>query len=202
MFQTNYSHVEAALVQAYSVPDKAVGAFRGQLGNMQKLGLFGPKNMPGRGAALVYGPDQFHRLVFACELSEFGVGPATVLALVEALWESRLVQIFKKAEDAAERDPGPDDIVIHMGGVRLMTSAWSRLDAVPNVNWCTLRKLPNNIESWMRMGARDPLPARALVVNLSSRLRQFHDALVAERHAALADLHVSQAGKKRRKGVA
>ena len=46
--------------------------------------------MPGRGKALQYGSDQFHRLIFACELFEFGVGPATVLALVELLWESRL----------------------------------------------------------------------------------------------------------------
>jgi hypothetical protein len=184
LFETSYSHVEAALVQTYGVPVKAVGAFRGRLGNLQKLGLFGPKNMPGRGAALRYGPDQFHRLIFACELFECGVGPATVLALVEQLWESRLKQIFKKAEHAAERgdDPGPDDIVMHMGGVRLMTDAWS--EAVPNVNSCTLRKLPSHMEVWMRMGARDRLPSRALVVNLSSRLRQFH--------AALADLHMGE----------
>jgi hypothetical protein len=174
LFETSYSHVEAALTQAYGVPDKALSAFRGRLGNLQKLGLFGPKNMPGRGAALRYGPDQFHRLIFACELFEFGVSPAMVLALVEALWESRLDQIFKKAEHAAERDPGPDDIVMHMGGVHLMTDAWS--DAVPNVNSCTLRKLPNHMQVWMRMGARDRLPARALIVNLTSRLRQFHAA--------------------------
>ena len=186
MFETSYSHVEAALVQAYGVPDKAVGAFRGRLGNMQKLALFGPKNMPGRGAALRYGPDQFHRLIFACELSEFGIGPATVLALVKTLWEGRLAQIFKKAERAAERESGPDDIVMHMGGVRLMTDAWS--EAVPDVNSCPLRKLPSHMEVWMRMGARDRLPSRALVVNLSSRLRQFH--------TALADLHMAETGKK------
>jgi hypothetical protein len=177
MFETSYSHVEAALVQAYGVPDKAVGAFRGRLGNLQKLGLFGKKNMPGRGSVLHYGPDQFHRLVFACELFEFGVGPATVLALVESLWESTLDPIFKKAERPAfiRRDAGPDDIVMHMGGVRLMTDTWS--DAVPNVNYCMLHKLPNYMQDWMRMGDRDSLPARALVVNLSSRLRQFHYAL-------------------------
>lgn len=189
MFETSYGHVEAALVQVYGIPDKAVGAFRGRIGNLQKLGLFGAKNMPGRGAALRYGPDQLHRLIFACELFEFGVGPATVLALVKALWESSLNQIFKKAEQAAQRDPGLDDIVMHMGGVRLMTNAWSR--AVPNVNSCPLRKLPYYMEDWMRMGGRDRLPARALVLNLSSRLRQFH--------TALADLmpEMPETGKKR-----
>jgi hypothetical protein len=185
MFDTSYSHVEAALVQTYGVPDKAVTAFRGRLGNLQKKGLFGRPNMPGRGAALRYGPDQFHRLVFACELSEFGVGPATVLTLVETLWESRLKQIFKKAERG---NPGPDDVILHMGGVHLMTGAWS--DAVPNVNSCTLNKLPTYAREWMRMGAGDP-PARALIVNLSSRLRRFH--------AALADSHMVEieAGKKK-----
>ena len=150
--------------------------------------------MPGRGAALVYGPDQFHRLIFACELSEIGVGPATVLGLVEGLWERRLAPIFKKAEHVAfrDRDPGPDDIVIHMDGVRLMTGAWLKSDPVPNVNSCPLGKLPSHMEAWMRMGERDRLPARALVVNLSSRLRSFHDAL--------RDLHLPEiaADKKRR----
>jgi hypothetical protein len=194
LFETSYSHVESALTKAYGVPDKALSAFRGRLGNLQKLGLFGPKNMPGRGAALRYGPDQFHRLIFACELSEIGVGPATVLALVETLWESKLAPIFKKAEHVAarNRDPGPDDIVIHMGGVRLMTGAWSKSDPVPNVNSCPLGKLPSHMEAWMRLGERDRLPARALVVNLSSRLRSFHEAL--------SDLHLPEiaADKKRR----
>ncbi len=174
-FRTSYRHVEAALVQTYRVPAHAVGAFRGRLGNLQKLGLFGPKNMPGRGAALVYGPDQLHRLVFACELFEFGIfSPATVMNLVQALWASRLKKIFDKAEDAAFRrdGPGPDDIVMHMGGVHLMTSSWS--DAIPNVNACVLSKLPGYVDAWMRM---DRLPARALIMNLSSRLRQFHITL-------------------------
>lgn len=177
MFDTSYGQVEAALVQAYRIPDKAVAAFRGRLGNLQRKGLFGAENMPGRGAALVYTPDMFHRLVFCCELFEFGIfSPATVLALVELLWESRLSQIFKKAEHAGRRDdPGPDDVIMHMGGVSLMTDTWS--DAVPNVNYCTLQKLNDHMQVWMRMGKDDRLPARALVVNLSSRLRLFHTAL-------------------------
>ncbi len=180
-----------ALVQAYGIPPKAVGAFRGRLGNLQKLGLHGAKNMPGRGAAPRYGADQYHRLIFACELFEVGIGPATVLALVDALWESRIAPIFKKAEYPAERDPGPDDVIMLFGGVRLMTDTWS--DAVPNVNSCTLRKLSDHIALWMGMGSRDRLPARALIVNLSSRLRAFH--------TALADLHWAEikAEKKRAK---
>ena len=193
MFETSYGHVEAALVRAYGVADKAVGAFRGRLGNLQKQGLLGPKNMPGRGAALRYGPDQFHRLIFACELFECGIGPATALTLVEARWENRIALIFRKAEQAAaKRDqPGPDDIVMHFGGIRLMTDSWS--DAAPNVNSCTLVKLPDHMRVWMNMGVEDRLAARALTVNLSSRLRVFH--------RALADTHFAEiaAEKKRMK---
>ena len=193
MFVTGYGHVEAALVRAYDIPDKAVGAFRGRLGNLQKRGLLGSKNMPGRGAALRYGPDQFHRLIFACDLFEFGIGPATVLALVDALWENRIAPIFEKAERAVERNPNPtpDDIVIHFGGVHLMTDSWS--DAVPNVNSCTLAKLPDHMRVWMDMGVGGRLPARALIVNLSSRLRVFHKAL--------SDTHFPEieVEKKRRK---
>jgi hypothetical protein len=41
----------------------------------------------------------------------------------------------------------------------------------------------------MRLGADDRLPARALIVNLSSRLRQFH--------AALADLHPGEINREK-----
>jgi hypothetical protein len=179
MFTTSYRHVEGALVAAYGVPEKALGAFRGRLGSLQKQGILGKANMPGRGTPLSYGPDQFHRLIFACELFEFGVSPATVQNLVAARWERKLAPLFKKAEQAAASDPGPHDIVLHMGGVRQMTDAWS--DAVPNVNSCKLVDLPKHVQVWMR---GDRLPARALIVNLSSRLRRFH--------AALSELHPTE----------
>src|SRR5215468_3870814 len=75
MFETSYSVVEQALMRTYDIPDKALGAFRGRLGNLQKQGIFGPTNMPGRGRALIYTSDMQHRLIFACELFEFGVSP-------------------------------------------------------------------------------------------------------------------------------
>lgn len=179
MFETSYSVVESALVSAYKVPRKAVGAFRGRLGHLQRQGLFGARHMPGKGRALVYTADQFHRLVFACEALEFGLSRATVLALVKSQWERRLRKIFQDAERAARIDPGPNgdntggDIILHMGGVSLMT------DTVPNINSCELRKLPDHMAAWMRMTPADPagLPPRALVVNLSMRLRAFHAAL-------------------------
>jgi hypothetical protein len=153
--------------------------------------------MPGKGVALRYGPDQCHRLLFASEAFEFGIAPSVILALVKAHWDGRLRQIFKDAEKAAERDHGPGDIIMHMGGVRLMTDGWS--DAVPNVNSCRLSKLSDNMLAWMRMGRDDPVPPRALVVNLSARLRSFHSALAAVHMTELSDEHVGRSDMTRKR---
>ena len=196
MFETpRFSTVEAALVQTYRIPAKAVGAFRSRLGALQKAGLFGSKNRPGKGVALRYGPDQFHRLIFVCELFEFGVAPSVVLRLVKSLWERRLRKIFSDAEDAVMKcqdAAGPDDVILHMGGARLMVDGFS--DAVPNVNSCTLSELSNNMSMWMSIKPDDPsrLPPRALVTNLSMRLRAFHTALGP---AYMNELRAERAGK-------
>jgi hypothetical protein len=192
MFTTSYGHVESALVRTYDLPDKATAAFRGRLGGLQKQGLLGAENRPGRGVALNYGPDQIHRFIFACELFEFGAAPSTILNLVKARWDKTLAPIFKKAETAAEHNLGPKDLVLHMGGIRLMTDTWS--DAIPNVNSCTVADLPKHVQVWMR---GDGLPARALIVNLSSRLRDFHAAL-AKLHPA--EIERQKAETKRTKG--
>jgi hypothetical protein len=190
-FKAPYSVVEGGLIAAYHVPEKALGAFRGRLGHLQRRGLFGPRKRPGRGVALTYRPDQLHRLIFACEALEFGFSPALILDLVKTLWVRKkphrgLRDIFEKAEAAAMIDPGEtgdntgQDIIMHMGGVRLLTDPW--WNAVPNVNFCELRQLPYDMAMWMRMTPTDPsgLPPRALVTNLSMRLRAFHTALAAK----------------------
>ena len=187
-FETSYRHVEAALVQTYGVPATAIPTFRSRLGNLQKQGLLGRDNMPGRGQALVYGPDQIHRLIFACEMSEVGIGPATILELVELLWKTKLVPVFKKAEDVAfaHDTVTPRDIILTVGGPRLMTGEWTG-DSMLNVDSRTLADLPKHMDVWMKGGER--LPARALIVNLSSRLRQFH--------AAFADTHFPEIAREK-----
>jgi hypothetical protein len=179
MFEIGYSAVEPALVRTYRVRDKNLGAFRGRLTALQKQGLLGAA--PGKGIALRYKatPDLLHRLVFACEMLQFGISPAVVLGIVEAQWERRLRKIFRDAEDAVpQRDPGPgpDDVVLHFAA-RVMTDTWS--DAVPAVNSCRLRNLPSNLEMWMAMKADDPmgLPPRVVLTNLTMVLRAFHTAL-------------------------
>jgi hypothetical protein len=205
MFEAGYGAVETALVQGYRVPDDAVGAFRGRLAALQKQGFLG--TTPGKGIALTYTPDLLHRLVFACEMFQFGISPAVVLGIVEAQWERRLRKIFRDAEDAAERDPGPNDVILHLAA-RVMTDTWS--DVVPAVNACPLRKLPSNIAMWMKMTPDDPmgLPPRVLVTNLSAALRTFHanfarsftDEQRAERTGKVEAQAIPRASRRKRKG--
>jgi hypothetical protein len=174
-------------------------AFRARLTNLQKQALHGTGKMPGRGTPLDYGPDEIHRLIFACEAFELGLPPGVVLLLVKTLWKNRLHQIFARAENAAMSEPTDGDIVFCMGGVRLMTDLWS--DAVPNLNACELRRLPDHMAAWMRMTPTDPagLPPRALIVNLSMRLRTFHDALARVNSHTLRDNRGKGTEQKRRK---
>jgi hypothetical protein len=171
------------------------------LSNLQKLGVLGEDARVGRGAPLEYTPDMMHRLVLALELCELGISPATAVALIAAHWEQKLKAICAAAErnNPAVRgdtpiDPG-DDVIVHFGGVTLRTGSLKgvRLPTIPNINHCLLRKLPGHIEQWMKIGRPGDLPPRALLVNLSARLRAFHavlspaymEELRAERHAAI-----------------
>jgi hypothetical protein len=155
------------------------------LSNLQKLGALGAQARVGRGAALRYGPTELHRLVLTLEFCELGIPPATAVGLVNQYWESKLKAICRDAErnNPAMRGGEPiklgDDIVVHLGGISLRTGLLrgEQFPGVPNINRCKLRELPGYIEQWMMMTPDDPVPPRALVVNLSARLRRFHAAL-------------------------
>ena len=98
MFQiSTYAVIERALAATYDVAQEDVPALRSRLGALQRGGLFGAAR-PGKGRKLAYGPDQFHRLVFALELTAFGIAPSLILELVESFWDSKLHSIFSAAE--------------------------------------------------------------------------------------------------------
>jgi hypothetical protein len=188
-FETSWKPLAAALVATFAVRKADTGKFLAKLTNAQRLGVLGIS--PGKGTALVYTPDLMHRLFFAAEAFELGLANATVVALVDSLWTRRLRKIFDAAEGAAMRPASDDDIVLYMGGIRLMATA------VPNINSCTRQQLPDHVASWMKMGAMDDpggMPPRMIVVNLSARLRRFHtefartymDDLAAERREQMA----------------
>jgi hypothetical protein len=194
MFQSSYGAVEKTLAVAYGIPDSVrETGFRGWIGNLQKLGVLGEAARVGRGAALKYGPDELHRFVLAIELSELGLPPATAVALISAYWDTKFKAIFRAAEESIVRDEAREnDIIIHLGGIALRSGAWlapkSKFPGVPNINRCRLHELPKYMEIWMRIGDEPTgLRPRALVVNLSSRLRAFHTAFAASFTAAAPD---------------
>jgi hypothetical protein len=177
VFEVSFRPVEAALVRTYGVGARDLGRFRSRLTFLQKGGLLGVS--PGKGKALRYTPDLVHRMLFAMEVAELGVSPAGILGTVADLWESRIRRIFEQAETARRAPSGPDDIVMMLGGISLTVGAWtSTARALPNVNGFPLHRLAGTLDLLMRY---DKPPPRAVVVNLSARLRTFHAAL-AEAH--------------------
>jgi hypothetical protein len=179
----SFASVEAALVSTYRIAPVDRGRFRARLTFLQRGGLFGAEHRPGKGTRLTYEVDQLRRTIFCLELAELGIGPAVQLKLVADFWESRIRPIFTKAEAAAERpsrdgkDESGRDVILFMTGVALMAGAWAGV--VPNINHTTLSELPATMALAMRpLGKDDPLLPRVLAVNLTARLRRFHDALV------------------------
>jgi hypothetical protein len=211
MFEIPYGAVERALAVAHNVPDAVRQAgFRSMLSNLQKLGALGAQARVGRGAALKYTPTELHRLVLTLEFCELGIPPATAVSLVNTYWESKLKAIIGAAErGVVHEEPPGNDVIIHLGGVSLRTGSLrgERFPGVPNINQCKFSELPSYIKQWMAMTPSDPVPPRALVVNLSARLRTFHSALAdaymdelrAERPATLPGEQPRPKARKARK---
>lgn len=178
MFETSYGPIERALATTHGISDAVRQAgFRSMLSNLQKLGALGARARVGRGAALKYGPTELHRLILTLEFCELGIPPATAVALVDTYWQPKLKEIIADAERVVGRkEPSSNDVIIHLGGVSLRTGALKgeRFPGVPNINRCKLSELPKYIAQWMAMTPNDPVPPRALVLNLSARLRAFH----------------------------
>jgi hypothetical protein len=173
----SFASVEAALMASYRVAPADQARFRARLTHAQRGGLFDVR--PGKGTRLVYGPDELHKLLLICELSELGLPPAVQLELVAALWERRFQGIFRSAETAAMHPPGRHDIVLLLIGPSLMIGGWA--DSVPNVNHCRLDQIAQLLDLAMR-GDDAALPARVMMANISARLRNFH--------TCLADVHL------------
>jgi hypothetical protein len=172
--------VERALAVAYDIPQALRPAgFRSMVANLQKLGALGPQARVGRGRTLTYTPLELHRFLLALELSEFGLAPATAVSIIETYWETKLEPIVDAAlTRLMHGEPGGGDVILCLRGVTLRTASLrGEAPGVPNIDQCSLDQLPIAMATWMTATANDPAPPRALVVNLSARLRAFHTAL-------------------------
>jgi len=202
LFEVTYTRVEAALVNAYGVRKRDLGAFRARLTFWQKGGVLGVS--PGKGRALHYTPDLVHRLIFSIELAECGASPAMVVSTIQDFWDKRIRRVFERAELAARNPSGPRDIVFELGNISLMIGSWaSTAKALPNINCCKLSKLADHMALWMNDSDPSRAP-RVVVVNLSERLRRVHAGLAATPESDRS--HAAQPKQKenahRRKGAA
>jgi hypothetical protein len=188
-----YAKVEAAAVRAYGITADKVGTFRGRLSALQKANLFGADMRPGKGVPLQYLAREIHKIVFALELTELGLPPAVILRLVNDFWDSRLGLIFGKAEHAIEHPTAGGDVVLILGGVSLLTHQDNLELAVPNINHTTKARLMARLEFAIDDKS---LPARAVMVNLSARLRRFHNALDGRGEASEASPKTKPRAKK------
>lgn len=207
-----YSSIEAALVSAYGVNQRDLGAFRARLTFWQKLGALGVK--PGKGKPIKYGGDELHRLIFCLELAECGATPQMVVGTIADLWEKRIRRHFERAEAAIRTTPAdaafevatgkrPRDIALFLAYQSLMIGGWdSTAKALPNVNACELARLPDNISLVMNDSALRR-PPRVLVINLSERLRRVHAALAgaweSEQPTTAAHTKAKRNTRKRRR---
>jgi hypothetical protein len=154
-------------------------AFRARINYFQRAKVLGDQAEVGNGRRNAYSIVQIERWLACLELTELGLSPTTAAGLVTEYWDA-FEPIFRDAHASVARDPGPDDIALCIGGVHLMSGSWapkSGFPGVPSIQGCTLRKLPDRVMVWMWMTASDPAAPRLLIVNLSERLRQFHNAL-------------------------
>ena len=132
-----------------------------------------------QGNRITYSIPQIERLLACLELTEFGLSSTTAGALITGHWAA-FEPIFRDAQESVVHDPGPNDVVLCIGGIHLMSGNWAPklgFPGVPNVQGCRLRKLSDRVMVWMWMTARDAAAPRLLIVNLSERLRQFYNAL-------------------------
>src|SRR5262245_13326180 len=167
-FTVPYKTVEAALIRMHNIPTADVAAFRSRLGALQRGGLLGTGNQPGKGQKLIYSIDQFRRLVLAIELIESGFAPSIVLRLVKEDWE-RLSGIISRAERAND-NPGPNNA----NDVVLVLPVDLMFNETLAINHTTRNKLPQQIEL---VFSGEHFPARLLLINLSAQMRKFQEAL-------------------------
>jgi hypothetical protein len=162
----SYRTVDLALRKMHSVKPEHVSAWRARFGAFQRNGLLGEQ--PGSGRKVAYAPDHLHRLVLAFELAQAGIAPSIILSLVKNYWDSKLKDIFRRAEHANMH--GGSDVLLYVAGIAAMID---REGAIPNINFTTIDKLGG-----LALALEgDGLPARALVISVSAQLRKFHFAL-------------------------
>lgn len=160
-------------------------AFRARIDYFEQAKVLGDDVEVDSSKGKTYSIVQIERLLACLELTEFGLSSTTACALITGHWPA-FEPIFRDAQASVVHDPGPNDVVLCIGGIHLMSGNWAPklgFPGVPNIQGCRLRKLSDRVTVWMWMTARDAAAPRLLIVNLSERLRQFHNELISMTNA-------------------
>lgn len=95
----SYSQVEGALARVHNVSPNALGAFRGRINNLKRLGV--TPSAGGRGKKISYDEFDVLKLAFCLQLTEFGIDPATISQMVFSI-NSFVIDAAKQSENSAE----------------------------------------------------------------------------------------------------
>ncbi|SEB86082.1 hypothetical protein SAMN05444161_0025 [Rhizobiales bacterium GAS191] len=170
-FSISYAKAESALARMHGLAPGEISAWRSRYGALQRGGLLGSANRPGKGASLDYQPDVLHRMMFSLELVQLGFVPSAILRLIADHWDGKLRDIFSKAESAIVHGHGTgDDVILILAGLTLAFGD----EPIPNIQATTLAKLPTRLTFGLD---GEHLAPRLLLINLTAQLRKFHTAL-------------------------
>ena len=115
----SYGAVEKALatIHAATADDVRRQAFRARINYFQRAKVLGAAVAVGKGTKNNYNVAQIERWLACLELTEIGLSPTTVGELVNGNWDL-FEPIFRAAQSSVIYEPGPDDIVLCLGGVQ------------------------------------------------------------------------------------
>ena len=161
-----YKVVEAALARLHVENPSAMGAFRGRLKHLQRIGLV--PSSPGRGKRIEYSFEDVAKWALALEVAEFGIDPLVIRQLVLSAWSGG---IFRKIEKG---NHGQNDLLIVKPNAVSHPHSWH---------------MAANVEQESNVfNPRWSKNKRTMVINVTLMSRELREALLAvEADAAKPD---------------
>jgi hypothetical protein len=159
-----YKQVEALLVGLYHVPPEAMGALRGRLKNLKRLGIPSGSHT-GKGTRVDYTVEQVWQWAFCLELMECGLDPATIVRIVKAHWPE-IRDEFKYVARVVRRPTKDNARFMVLMPLNLMSSTWGGrewtfIEAGP------LKAVQGSISGVIEAHRATGTPTRLLAFNLT-----------------------------------
>jgi hypothetical protein len=168
-FTVSFATVEKALLKMHDVEPQHEEAWRSRINFLRREGVLGER--PGSGRRIGYHTTvHLPKLLLALELAQAAVAPQVALSLIATSWDNRLHPIFENANKTLDRG-GSADVLLLLAGITQMIE---RDGAIPVIATTTADRL----DVLQTLLSDKAVPGRALVINITARLRRFHAELV------------------------